>query len=30
VPVRIEWENLPADVPMRVGLSADVTVDVGK
>jgi membrane fusion protein (multidrug efflux system) len=30
VPVRIVWENLPADVSMRVGLSADVTVDVGK
>jgi membrane fusion protein (multidrug efflux system) len=26
VPVRIAWENLPADVPMRAGLSADVTV----
>jgi membrane fusion protein (multidrug efflux system) len=30
VPVRIAWEGLPADVPMRAGLSADVTVDVGK
>jgi len=30
VPVRIAWENLPADVPMRAGLSADVTVTVGK
>jgi len=30
VPVRIAWENLPADVPMRAGLSSDVTVDVGK
>jgi membrane fusion protein (multidrug efflux system) len=30
VPVRIAWENLPADVPMRAGLSADVTVEVGK
>jgi membrane fusion protein, multidrug efflux system len=30
VPVRIAWENLPADVAMRVGLSADVTVEVGK
>jgi membrane fusion protein (multidrug efflux system) len=30
VPVRIAWENLPADVPMRAGLSADVTVQVGK
>ena len=29
VPVRIVWESLPADVPMRAGLSADVTVDVG-
>ena len=24
------WVDLPADVAMRVGLSADVTVDVGK
>ena len=30
VPVRIAWDNLPADVPMRAGLSADVTVEVGK
>jgi membrane fusion protein (multidrug efflux system) len=30
VPVRIAWEGLPADVPMRSGLSADVTVDIGK
>jgi membrane fusion protein (multidrug efflux system) len=30
VPVRIEWVNLPQDVAMRVGLSADVTVEVGK
>ncbi len=30
VPVRIAWENLPADVPMRAGLSADVTVEVGR
>jgi membrane fusion protein (multidrug efflux system) len=30
VPVRISWENLPTDVPMRAGLSADVTVEVGK
>jgi membrane fusion protein (multidrug efflux system) len=30
VPVRIAWDGLPADVPMRVGLSADVTVEVGK
>jgi membrane fusion protein (multidrug efflux system) len=30
VPVRIAWVNLPADVAMRVGLSADVTVDVGR
>jgi membrane fusion protein (multidrug efflux system) len=29
VPVRIAWVNLPQDVPMRVGLSVDVTVDVG-
>ncbi len=30
VPVRIAWEGLPADVPMRAGLSADVTVLLGK
>jgi membrane fusion protein (multidrug efflux system) len=30
VPVRIAWVDLPADVSMRVGLSADVTVEVGK
>jgi membrane fusion protein, multidrug efflux system len=30
VPVRIAWSNLPADVAMRAGLSADVTVEVGK
>ena len=30
VPVRIAWVGLPADVPMRAGLSADVTVEVGK
>jgi membrane fusion protein (multidrug efflux system) len=30
VPVRIAWDNLPADVSMRAGLSADVTVEVGK
>jgi membrane fusion protein, multidrug efflux system len=30
VPVRISWDHLPADVPMRAGLSADVTVEVGK
>jgi len=30
VPVRIAWDGLPADVPMRAGLSADVTVNVGK
>ncbi|MGH7436557.1 MAG: HlyD family secretion protein [Polyangiaceae bacterium] len=30
VPVRIAWDSLPTDVPMRVGLSADVTVEVGK
>jgi membrane fusion protein (multidrug efflux system) len=26
VPVRIEWANLPADLPLRAGLSANVTV----
>jgi membrane fusion protein (multidrug efflux system) len=30
VPVRVEWTNLPGDVPMRAGLSADVTVHVDK
>ncbi len=30
VPVRIFWKNLPGDVPMRAGLSADVTVEVGR
>ncbi len=30
VPVRIAWVDLPADVSMRVGLSIDVTVEVGK
>jgi membrane fusion protein (multidrug efflux system) len=30
VPVRIAWENLPADLPLRAGLSADVTVEVGR
>jgi membrane fusion protein (multidrug efflux system) len=30
VPVRIAWKNLPGDVPLRAGLSADVTVEVGK
>jgi membrane fusion protein (multidrug efflux system) len=30
VPVRIAWEDMPADAPMRAGLSADVTVLVGK
>jgi membrane fusion protein (multidrug efflux system) len=30
VPVRIAWENLPADVAVRAGLSADVTVEIGK
>jgi membrane fusion protein (multidrug efflux system) len=30
VPVRIAWENLPADVSVRAGLSADVTVEIGK
>jgi membrane fusion protein (multidrug efflux system) len=29
VPVRIAWASLPSDVTMRVGLSADATVDVG-
>jgi membrane fusion protein (multidrug efflux system) len=28
VPVRIAWDNLPAGVELRAGLSADVTVDV--
>jgi membrane fusion protein, multidrug efflux system len=28
VPVRIAWVNPPADVSLRAGLSADVTVDV--
>jgi membrane fusion protein (multidrug efflux system) len=26
VPVRIAWESLPADLPLRAGLSAEVTV----
>jgi membrane fusion protein (multidrug efflux system) len=30
VPVRISWANLPPDAAMRAGLSADVTVRVGK
>ncbi|HVT07252.1 MAG TPA: HlyD family secretion protein [Polyangia bacterium] len=30
VPVRIAWTNLPGDVDLRAGLSADVTVDVRK
>ncbi|MES1207592.1 MAG: HlyD family secretion protein [Pseudomonadota bacterium] len=30
VPVRIAWVNLPTDVDLRAGLSADVTVDVRK
>jgi membrane fusion protein, multidrug efflux system len=30
VPVRIAWKSLPGDVPLRAGLSADVTVEVGK
>lgn len=30
VPVRIAWINPPADVSMRAGLSADVTVTVGQ
>jgi membrane fusion protein, multidrug efflux system len=29
VPVRVAWVNAPADVVLRAGLSADVTVDVG-
>ena len=28
VPVRIAWDNLPADLALRAGLSADVTVTV--
>jgi membrane fusion protein, multidrug efflux system len=30
VPVRVAWVNLPGDVDLRAGLSADVTVDVRK
>jgi membrane fusion protein (multidrug efflux system) len=30
VPVRIAWTDLPSDVVLRPGLSADVDVDVGK
>lgn len=30
VPVRIAWSNLPEGTPMRAGLSADVTVEVGR
>ena len=30
VPVRIAWVNPPADVDLRAGLSADVTVTVDK
>jgi membrane fusion protein (multidrug efflux system) len=30
VPVRVSWVNLPGDISMRAGLSADVTVIVGK
>jgi len=30
VPVRIAWDNLPVDLTMRTGLSAEVTVHVGK
>jgi membrane fusion protein (multidrug efflux system) len=30
VPVRIAWKSVPGDVPLRAGLSADVTVEVGK
>jgi membrane fusion protein (multidrug efflux system) len=30
VPVRIAWVNLPADLDMRAGLSADVTVSTDK
>ncbi|HVZ89560.1 MAG TPA: HlyD family secretion protein [Polyangia bacterium] len=30
VPVRVAWVNLPNDIDLRAGLSADVTVDVSK
>lgn len=30
VPVRIRWLNLPSDISLPAGLSADVTVHVGK
>jgi membrane fusion protein (multidrug efflux system) len=30
VPVRIAWTDLPSDVVLRPGLSADVDVEVGK
>jgi membrane fusion protein (multidrug efflux system) len=30
VPVRIAWVNPPSDIPLRAGLSADVTVSVDK
>ncbi len=30
VPVRIAWVNLPSDIDMRAGLSADVTVHVSR
>jgi membrane fusion protein (multidrug efflux system) len=30
VPVRIAWIEVPADVTLRAGLSADVTVEVGR
>ncbi len=29
VPVRISWENLPADLALRAGMSAEVTVHTG-
>ena len=30
VPVRVAWVNVPNDIDLRAGLSADVTVNVGK
>ncbi len=30
IPVRIAWENPPKEVALRAGLSADVTVEVGR
>jgi membrane fusion protein (multidrug efflux system) len=29
VPVRIEWLNLPQQIPLRAGMSATVTVRTG-